>query len=68
MPDFTGSNLLMAYTLSLAPYFAGEFNITYLYLALVFTVVGVVWAWLFAGYWSDDSQERRGNCSKSIDR
>jgi len=44
---FTAICLLISYALSLAAYFTGEFNIIYLYLALVFTIVGLVCAWLF---------------------
>ena len=40
--------LLVAYALSLAAYFTGEFTAIYLYLDLVFIVVGLVCAWLFA--------------------
>ena len=46
--QFTAICLLISYVLSLAAYFTGEFNIIYLYLALVFTAVGLVCAWLFA--------------------
>ena len=46
--QFTAVCLLISYALSLATYFTGEFTIIYLYLALVFTIVGLVCAWLFA--------------------
>ena len=46
--QFTAFSLLIAYALSLAAYFTGEFNSIYLYLALVFVAVGLVCAWLFA--------------------
>ena len=45
--QFTGVCLIISYILSLAAYFTGEFSAIYLYLALVFTVVGLVCAWLF---------------------
>jgi 4-hydroxybenzoate polyprenyltransferase len=45
---FTAICLLIAYTLSLAAYFTGEFNPIYLYLDLAFIAVGVVCAWFFA--------------------
>ena len=46
--QFTAICLLISYVLTLAAYFTGEFNVMYLYLALVFTAVGLVCAWLFA--------------------
>jgi len=46
--QFTVVCLLIAYALSLATYFTGEFNTIYLYLDLVFIAVGLVCAWLFA--------------------
>ena len=46
--QFTAFCLLIAYALSLAAYFTGEFNICYLYLDLAFIAVGLVCAWLFA--------------------
>jgi len=46
--QFTTVCLLISYTLSLAAYFTGEFSVIYLYLALVFTAIGLVCAWLFA--------------------
>ena len=46
--QFTVVCLLIAYALSLAAYFTGEFNTIYLYLDLVFIAVGLVCAWLFA--------------------
>ncbi|UCH50749.1 MAG: UbiA family prenyltransferase [Chloroflexota bacterium] len=46
--QFTALSLLIAYALSLAAYFTGEFNTTYLYLDLAFIAVGLVCAWLFA--------------------
>jgi len=46
--QFTAICLLVAYALSLAVYFTGEFSPIYLYLDLAFIVVGVVCAWLFA--------------------
>ncbi len=45
---FTAVCLLIAYALSLAAYFTGEFGPIYLYLDLVFIAVGLVSAWLFA--------------------
>ena len=44
---FTAICLLIAYVLSLAAYFTGEFGPIYLYLDLAFIAVGVVCAWLF---------------------
>jgi 4-hydroxybenzoate polyprenyltransferase len=44
---FTAFCLLIAYVLSLAAYFTGEFGPIYLYLDLAFIAVGVVCAWLF---------------------
>ena len=44
---FTAVCLLIAYTLSLAAYFAGGFSPIYLYLDLAFIVIGVVCALLF---------------------
>jgi 4-hydroxybenzoate polyprenyltransferase len=46
--QFTAICLLIAYILSLAVYFTGEFSPIYLYLDLAFIAVGVVCAWLFA--------------------
>jgi 4-hydroxybenzoate polyprenyltransferase len=46
--QFTSICLLIAYALSLAAYFTGEFSALYLYLDLVFVAVGLVCAWLFA--------------------
>jgi len=46
--QFTAFCLLIAYGLSLAAYFTGEFSPIYLYLDLVFVAVGMVCAWLFA--------------------
>ena len=46
--QFTGVCLLIAYALSLAAYFTGEFGPIYLYLDLAFVAVGLVCAWLFA--------------------
>jgi 4-hydroxybenzoate polyprenyltransferase len=46
--QFTSICLLIAYVLSLAAYFTGEFSALYLYLDLVFVGVGLVCAWLFA--------------------
>jgi 4-hydroxybenzoate polyprenyltransferase len=46
--QFTTCCLLIAYVLSLAAYFTGEFSSIYLYLDLAFIAVGVVCAWLFA--------------------
>ena len=40
--------LVISYALSLAAYFTGEFNATYLYMDLVFIAVGLGCAWLFA--------------------
>jgi 4-hydroxybenzoate polyprenyltransferase len=45
--QFTAVCLLIAYALSLAAYFTGEFSTIYLYLDLVFIAVGLVCAWLF---------------------
>ena len=45
--QFTGICLLISYALSLAAYFTGDFTSIYLYLDLVFIVVGLVCAWLF---------------------
>ena len=45
--QFTGVCLIISYIFSLAAYFTGEFSAIYLYLALVFTIVGLVCAWLF---------------------
>jgi 4-hydroxybenzoate polyprenyltransferase len=44
---FTGACLVVAYALSLAAYFTGEFGAIYLYLDLVFIGVGLVCAGLF---------------------
>jgi 4-hydroxybenzoate polyprenyltransferase len=46
--QFTAICLLIAYALSLAAYFAGEFSPIYLYFDLAFVAVGLVCAWLFA--------------------
>jgi 4-hydroxybenzoate polyprenyltransferase len=46
--EFTAICLLIAYALSLAAYFTGEFNTIYLYLDIVFITVGLVCAWLIA--------------------
>ena len=46
--QFAAFCLLIAYALSLAAYFTGEFSIIYLYLDLAFIAVGLVCAWLFA--------------------
>jgi len=46
--QFTAICLLIAYALSLAAYFTGEFTVIYLYLDLIFIAVGLVCAWLFA--------------------
>lgn len=46
--QFTAVCLLIAYALSLAAYFTGEFSAIYLYLDLPFIAVGLVCAWLFA--------------------
>lgn len=45
---FTALCLFIAYALSLAVYFTGEFSSIYLYLDVAFIAVGVVCAWLFA--------------------
>jgi 4-hydroxybenzoate polyprenyltransferase len=45
--QFTAICLFIAYALSLAAYFAGEFGPIYLYLDLAFVAVGMVCAWLF---------------------
>ncbi|MCJ7575289.1 MAG: UbiA family prenyltransferase [Dehalococcoidia bacterium] len=45
---FTAICLLIAYALSLAAYFTGEFGPIYLYLDVAFIAVGSVCAWLFA--------------------
>ncbi len=45
---FTSVCLLIAYAMSLAAYFTGEFGNIYLYLDIVFIAVGLVCAWLFA--------------------
>jgi 4-hydroxybenzoate polyprenyltransferase len=47
---FTALCLLIAFALSLAAYWTGEFGSIYLYLALVFAVVGTVCAGLFAAH------------------
>lgn len=44
---FTGICLFISYTLSLAAYFTGEFTPIYLYLDIVFIVVGIICACLF---------------------
>ena len=41
-------NVLIAFGLSLAAYFTGEFSAIYLYLDLVFITIGLLCAWLFA--------------------
>ena len=46
--QFTAVCLFVAYALSLAAYFTGEFSSIYLYLDLIFVAVGLVCAWLFA--------------------
>ncbi|HXZ29981.1 MAG TPA: UbiA prenyltransferase family protein [Dehalococcoidia bacterium] len=46
--QFTTLCLLIAYALSLAVYFTGEFSPIYLHLDLVFVAVGLACAWLFA--------------------
>lgn len=46
--QFTAVCLVIAFALSLAAYFTGEFSPLYLYLDLVFVAVGLVCAWLFA--------------------
>jgi 4-hydroxybenzoate polyprenyltransferase len=46
--QFTAFCLLIAYALSLAAYFTGEFSPIYLYLDLAFIAVGLVCTWLFA--------------------
>jgi 4-hydroxybenzoate polyprenyltransferase len=46
--QFTAVCLLIAFVLSLAAYFTGDFGPIYLYLDLVFVAVGLVCAWLFA--------------------
>ena len=45
--QFTAVCLLIAYALSLAVYFTGEFSAIYLYFDLAFIAVGMVCAWLF---------------------
>jgi 4-hydroxybenzoate polyprenyltransferase len=45
--QFTALCLLIAYALSLAVYFTGEFSPIYLYLDLAFISVGLVCAWFF---------------------
>jgi 4-hydroxybenzoate polyprenyltransferase len=45
--QFTAFCLLIAYALSLAVYFTGEFSPIYLYFDLAFVAVGLVCAWLF---------------------
>jgi len=45
--QFTAVCLLIAYALSLAAYYTGEFSTVYLYLDLAFIAVGLVCAWLF---------------------
>ena len=44
---FTGTCLFISYALSLAAYFTGEFTSIYLYLDIVFIVVGIICACLF---------------------
>ncbi len=46
--QFVAVSLVIAYALSLAAYFTGEFSTIYLYLDLAFIAVGLVCAWLFA--------------------
>jgi 4-hydroxybenzoate polyprenyltransferase len=46
--QFTAVCLLIAFALSLAAYFTGDFGPIYLYLDLLFVAVGLVCAWLFA--------------------
>jgi 1,4-dihydroxy-2-naphthoate octaprenyltransferase len=46
--QFTAICLLIAYALSLAVYWTGEFSPIYLYLDLAFIAIGLVCAWLFA--------------------
>jgi 4-hydroxybenzoate polyprenyltransferase len=46
--QFTAVCLLIAYGLSLAAYFTGEFSTIYLYLDLVFIAIGLICASLFA--------------------
>jgi len=46
--QFTAVCLLIAYALSLAAYFTGEFSTVYLYLDLTFIAIGLVCVWLFA--------------------
>ncbi len=46
--QFTAVCLLIAFALSLAPYFTGDFNTTYLYLDLLFIAIGLVCAGWFA--------------------
>jgi len=46
--QFTAICLLIAYALSLAVYWTGEFTPIYLYLDLAFIAIGLVCAWLFA--------------------
>jgi 4-hydroxybenzoate polyprenyltransferase len=45
---FTSVCLLISYVMSLAAYFAGEFSRIYLYLDIVFIVIGIISVWLFA--------------------
>jgi 4-hydroxybenzoate polyprenyltransferase len=45
--QFTAICLIIAYALSLAAYFTGEFSAIYLYLDVIFIVVGIVCVWLF---------------------
>ncbi|MFC1921559.1 UbiA prenyltransferase family protein [Chloroflexota bacterium] len=46
--QFTAVCLLVAFALSLAAYFTGEFSVIYLYLDIAFIVIGVFCAWIFA--------------------
>ncbi len=45
---FTSVCLVISYAMSLAAYFTGEFSRIYLYLDIVFIVIGLISAWLFA--------------------
>ena len=45
---FTAVCLVISYIFSLAAYFTGDFSDIYLYLVIVFVVIGLVCAWLFA--------------------
>jgi 4-hydroxybenzoate polyprenyltransferase len=46
--QFTAVCLLIAYALSLAAYFTGEFSTVYLYLDVAFIAIGLICVWLFA--------------------